>query len=211
MLALVVCCWRPAPADHIPGLPGPYPGLLVPSATGLTVDFSTEAELIAAISNDTIKVAHLVKNLRLEAKGWPLLPILRNTSFTISGDPSPYPYPILVSPERQGYVDRRRITAEPGSDAGQRPTCATMGFEALQNTCRHAFLAARPSYVVAMSRPHFIQDLAFIESKVQLAQDAVFLFKRVSTPARQARRMQGRRTGVCRPAYAEPPIGSGNG
>ncbi|KAG2429814.1 hypothetical protein HXX76_010598 [Chlamydomonas incerta] len=102
-------------AGMVPGPSGPYPRL--PTAMGLTMAISTEAALIAAISNDTIKVAHLVKNLRLEAKGWPLLPILRNTSFTITGDPSKYRYPIL--------------------------------------------------------------DLAFIESKVKVEQDAVFTFKAV--------------------------------
>ena len=97
-IVVLVCFWcQPTFGDHVPGLAeGPYPGLRVPTATGPTVDVSTEAELIAAISNDTIKVAHLVNDLRLEAKGWPLLPILRNASFTISGDRTQLP--ILVSP-----------------------------------------------------------------------------------------------------------------
>ncbi|KAG2429816.1 hypothetical protein HXX76_010600 [Chlamydomonas incerta] len=127
VVALVVCCSRPAPADHIPGLPGPYPGLRVATATGLTVDISTEAELIAAISNDTVKVAHLVKNLRLEAKGWPVVPILRNTSFTIAGDPAQFPILDLAFIENKVQLQKDAVFTFKGIEV--RNTRQRSGFE----------------------------------------------------------------------------------
>jgi hypothetical protein len=213
--ALVACCsCQPALADHVPGLPGPYPGFRVPTATGLTVDFSTEAELIAAISNDTVKVARLVKNLRIEAKGWPLLPIVRNTSFTIIGTTVPWKYPILVSRQRSGAtfsgrccylvelmaaaegVDEARCAYATTASVCDLPYGSRLGVTILAAgvTIRLrgvTSLVAAAARLGVQIRWFFLrsrrppapdtQDLAFIESKVQLEKDVVFTFKQVST------------------------------
>ncbi|KAG2498427.1 hypothetical protein HYH03_003685 [Edaphochlamys debaryana] len=55
---------------------------VVPSGV---VPVTTEAELVAAVTNNSVPGAHLTNNLKLTANGWPATAISRTSNFTVFG------------------------------------------------------------------------------------------------------------------------------